>query len=416
MTMEVILFDVLVGVLVVSQFNREKNWINIISVLMMPYALFATLNNFVFVKFGFYPITSNTLIMLGCSFVLFWFGGVAFNSNVKRTFDEKENSKILAEYDLKGMTVLLYIIAVMGVAKLAISYMAGAFSSSAINTAEGLMGSGLIGHFLLLSYSILPIVFLAWVEEKKMKYIIPILLIAVVTFSSLIKNNIIGMIMELFLFITRYKKSTVKKSILVCLGLIVAVFLGNYFITFFISKSSVTSTFYINQLFVYCSGSMINDNKIFTDGIRVNTGLFHKLMTAILGLPNMFIEKLVGHPIFPFESLPEMNVGSVYGQTSNVVDSFGYFFPSKGSMADVILYGIFVLAIGFVFSLVYYKSSLNRNGFNVFICCFMTYFVAFSFFGTFYILSAPWEILVYSLIIPRCFHKPKRRLSFRLRG
>lgn len=49
--MGVIFFDILVVLLIVIQHNREKNWINLVSVLTAPYALFATLNNFFFVKY-----------------------------------------------------------------------------------------------------------------------------------------------------------------------------------------------------------------------------------------------------------------------------------------------------------------------------------------------------------------------------
>lgn len=402
--MEVIFFDILVAILILIQHNREKNWINLISVLTAPYAIFATLNNFVFTKFGFYEISEKTFLMLGFSFVIFYVGGLVFNVNVRRQHEEF-NSQILERYNLKKMTRLLYIIAAFGLIKLVLAVLSGAFSMEAISGAEGLMGGGLVGHLLLLSYSVVPIVFLAFLEEKKVSYLIPVLLIAAITFASLIKNNIIGLVMSIFLFVTRYKKSVIKKAVIICLGLIVAVFLGNYFLTFFISKSDVASTFYRNQLFVYCSGSMINDNMIFTSGIRVDTSFTYKLMTALLGLPNMFITFIFGTPAFPFEALNEMPVGNVYGQTSNVVDSFGYFYPSRGDIFDIFIYGIFVLIIGFIFSYVYYKASYSKKGFNVFICNFMTYFVAFSFFGTFYILPAPWEILIYSLIVPNIFYK-----------
>ncbi|WP_448863441.1 oligosaccharide repeat unit polymerase [Clostridium sp.] len=402
--MGVIIFDILVIILILIQYNREKNWINMISVLTAPYALFATLNNFLFTKFGFYEISENTFIMLGCSFVIFFVGGFAFNANIQRQHEEY-NSHILEGYNLKNMICMLYFIAVCGVIKLVLAVLSGAFSMEALSGTEGLMGGGIVGHLLLVSYSIVPIIFLAFLEEKKISYLIPVLLIAAITFASLIKNNIIGLIISIFLFVTRYKKSVVKKAVIICLCVVVTVFFGNYFLTFFIHKSNVASTFYTNQLFVYCSGSMINDNLIFTKGIRVDTDFIYKLMTALLGLPNMFITFIYGSPAFPFESLSEMPVGNVYGQTSNVVDSFGYFYPSKGDFCDLMNYGMFVFIVGFVFSYIYYKSSFVKKRFNVFICNFMTYFVAFSFFGTFYILSAPWEILIYSLIVPNMFYK-----------
>lgn len=409
--MTTLLFDLLVFSLIYLQYHRENNWINMISVLTAPYALFATLNNFFFVKLGFFKITNQTLLMLGVSFTLFFIGGFAFNIRVKPQISEKNNIEILNNYDLTNMVLLLYLIGIIGFIKLGIVIVSGAFSANGIHSVEGVLGSGAVGHLLLLSYSITPIVFLAWIEKRKMYLLIPVLLIAAITFFSLIKNNIIGFIMGIFLFITYYKKSLMKKALIICVTLIATVFVGNYLFTFLVSKTEAAPTFYVNHLIVYCSGSMINDGKIFTEGIRIETDLGYKIMTALMGFPNMFISKLFGQFVFPFESLNEMNVGSSYGQTSNVLDSFGYFYPSKGTIIDILMYGLFVIIIGMIFSIVYYKSSYEKRGFNVFICNFMTYFVAFSFFGTFYILSAPWEILIYSSVIPYVFYKPKRRIS-----
>ena len=166
--------------------------------------------------------------------------------------------------------------------------------------------------------------------------------------------------------------------------------------------------FYINHLWVYCSGSLIYDNYVFTTGVNVGMSMFEKLAIFLFALPNMFLSKIFGKRFFPYSIMGFERVGSVEGQASNVTDAFGYIYPSLGGAADVIAFYVLIFAVGVLFSLIYFNCKKQRYRFSPLMSNFLTFFIFLSFFGTFYVLSGPWEILVWSIIVPLFFlRKPE---------
>lgn len=410
------IFIIVVILLIVWQHHREKNWVNLISILMAPYVILVALNNLLVKKVGFYMIEDNVLVMLLAAFLLFFVGGLPFNAGKFNHNSEADNEKKLAMYDIDAMNAALYIIGIMGLIKMVVLFLRGAFNSSNIDLAEGTMGNGIVGHLLLASYSIVPIVFLYWTYTKKLKYLISIMMIFVVTFSSLVKYNIVGVFVTTFIFILMYRKSLLKRSIVVLVAAVVAVFIGNYALTFFIkgAYSEISYTFYLGHLWTYMSGSLIYDNYIFSKGVGVGLTVGYKLMTFLCALPNMFLNKFMGITLFPHTRKNDLFTSS-FGETSNVTDAIGYLFPSKGDIYEIVLWAFVICALGFLFALIYRKNTRRSNKFNTFIANFLCYFVFFSFFGTFYINSSPWEILVYSLFVPNLFFERRIRIGRKVR-
>lgn len=391
--------------MIIIQSKREKNIVNLVSLLMVPY-VFITLGNNLFVyKMGFYLIDDRVLLMLLSAFVSFFMGVLIISPRDVPLLLEEDNKFRFEQYNIPAMIKTLFIIGIVGFIKLGYMIYSGNLRIALLEDSTGHLNGGFVGHLLLLSYSILPIVFLYWLEnKKKISCLISILLIVVVTFSSFVKYNVIGLAVNLFIFILMYKKSLLKKAVFILVGFTIIAFVGNYAITFWMNNSNANSTFYFNHLWVYISGSVIYDNHIFDRIINPELSIFYKLGTFIFALPNMFIQKLTGgFRLFPHIKKDFLNVGSHYGQTSNVTDAIGYIFPSGGGVFDIIVFIIVMFFIGLIFSRIYTKGKRRSNRFDTFTCNFLTYFVFFSFFGTFYINPGPWEILVYSIIIPRLF-------------
>ena len=238
----------------------------------------------------------------------------------------------------------------------------------------------------------------------------PVLLLILVTFGTFIKYNVIGLFVTLFMFIMIYRKSLLRKAIIVLVSITCIVFVSNYAVGFFLRDVEVDSSFYINHLWNYASGSLIYDNYIFGyHGVRVGVSIWYKLMTFICGLPNMFIYKLSGDKIFPHERQDDLVISSD-GTTSNVVDAIGYIYPSHGYFYEILCFCAVIILIGFFSALIYKKGLVKSKRIHSFLAVYITYFVFFSFFGTFYIVSGPWEILVYSLIIPQLFYSKNKQI------
>ncbi|MCS2424465.1 oligosaccharide repeat unit polymerase [Parabacteroides goldsteinii] len=398
-----ILFVIIVSIMVLYQRWKEGNWVNLISVFMGPYIPLVFLNNFFVYKNGFDKINDDVLVMILTSFIVFFSGSLLFKVKKNSTNKEEDNVSKLSRYDFKKMRTFLIFIGLIGIVKIIILYLQGSFSSN-IDDVEGVMGGGAIGHLLLASYSLLPIYFMYWTYNRKLTILMPIILIMIVTFSSFVKYNIIGLFVSFFLFLALYRKSVLKRSLLILVSFVGVVFYVNYAISFVVVGNDMTTQFILNHFWMYIAGSLIYDNYIFLYGIRPGIGVFYKLGTFIFALPNMFLEKTFDFKLFPHVRQEDLSI-SDFGETSNVVDAIGYLYPSKCDVLEVIIFYVILFILGALMAYIYKKHMKSSKYYDVFIVNFLCYFVFFSFFGTFYINSAPWEILIYSIFIPKLFIK-----------
>lgn len=380
--------------------------VNSVSLLTVPYIIIVTLNKLIFEKLGFYEITDEVLMMLLSSLVTFFLGSLVATPRWIPVIYEEDNDLRYNQYNISAMANCVIIIGVIGLFELIRLARSGGFKTD-FDGMEGVMGNGIVGHLLLLSYALVPIVFLYWLDHKKeIKYLFSVLLILGVTFSTLIKYNIIGVIISLFIITTMYKRSLLKKSIVIMVGVTVMVFVCNYALGFTLRNITVDHSFYLNHLWCYAGGSVLYDNEIFHGTVANKQSVLYRLCIFLFALPNMFIKKFNnGVGVFQHIRKPFYNIGSGYGMDSNVVDAFGYLFPYKLGIGEIFIYYFLIFVIGLIFTRIYIKSKNKTEYFNVLVCNFLTYFVFFSFFGTFYINSGPWEILVYSAIIPCLFLK-----------
>ena len=405
--MATIVFLLISFSMVMIQSKREKNIVNLVSLLVMPYFILVFFNNYFFYRLGFYKISDRVLWMILASLVSFFIGSCMVRPSGVPVIFESDNKVRFEKYKIKPMANTLIVIGIIGLIKVGQLVLTGQFSGDRFNDAEGIMGNGLVGHLLLVSYSILPIVFLYWLEHKKeVRCLIATILIVGVTFTSLVKYNVIGVVVSLFIFTTIYKKSLLRKSLIGMVSIVIIIFVGNYFLGFYLRDANVATSFYINHFWVYASGSPIYDEYIFNPGINPEITVGYKLMTFLMAFPNMFIKKFSGGDgIFPHIKKNFLPIGKNYGQVSNVTDAFGYLFPAKGSILEIAFYFFVIFLLGILFSHAYMKGKSKADYFNTYIVNLITYFVFFSFFGTFYINPGPWEMLIYSLVIPSLFLK-----------
>ena len=400
-------------VIVFWQYKLEGKVVNLISIFMMPYIFNVAINNTLACNvLGFFKISDEVLGMLTLAFVSFFIGSLpASISMCRNCIVEEDNNYRFSNYHLSMMLMLVTAIGIIGGGKFLYMYFTGGFSAENFSINEGAMGSGIIGHMLLLSQSLIPIIFLYWTYNlKKISYLLPLILIMLVIFSTFVKYNIIGLAVNIFIFVLIYRRSMLFKAISILCLFTVVIFIANYAISFWVRNTVVIPSFYINHLWTYISGSIIYDNYIFSEGVRVGISTFDKLLIFIYALPNMFFNKLLGFKVHTHVRQEALAIGE-HGQRSNVTDAIGYLYPSGGNLGDIAVFAIVMVIIGFLFTFIYMYSKQKYTYFNTFISIFLTYFVFFSFFGTFYINPGPWESLVYALIIPRFFVRKRCKLG-----
>ena len=204
--MVTIIFLIVTGLLIFFQYKRENNFLNLISILTIPYFFIVLFNNYIFYRFGFYRINDDVLFMLMGSLVIFFLGASCVTIKKIPLLREEDNEHRFLQYDIDKMTVSLIVIALIGLLRVYRMYMSGDFSGSNFDEAEGVAGNGIIGHLMLLSSSISPVVFLYWLEhKKKISCLIAVILIILLHFSTFIKYNVIGVVVSLFIFTLLYK-------------------------------------------------------------------------------------------------------------------------------------------------------------------------------------------------------------------
>ena len=405
-----LIFFVVVGFLIYYQYKKEKRLINLISVLSGPYWVLIPLNNLLVYKLGFLQISDDVILMLTVGLFCFFIGTLPVNNRCSVQNAEEENRDNLLKYNVSWMAFVVFIIALMGLLKLLSMFRSGAFDAVNVDEAEGVMGNGVVGHLMNFSYSIAPFVFLYWTfYPKKIQYLIPILMLVVVTFGTLVKYNIIGLLVTIFMFMMVYRKSLVKKALLFLVIFTVLIFVSNYAFTFFQKGANVDSSFYVDHLWTYASGSLIYDNYVFDTGVRRDVTIWYKLLTFVCALPNMFLSKLYDIKLFPHERQNDLPIAVNSETTSNVVDAFGYIYPSYGYFYEIVCFCVVVMLIGFVSALVYKQGISKSDKIHSYLAIYLSYFVFFSFFGTFYIVSGTWEIMVYALVTPQLFYKRKKK-------
>ena len=253
-----------------------------------------------------------------------------------------------------------------------------------------------MGHLRLIGYVLTPVVMLWGINKKDRSALLGVVLMLIGTFATFKKNYIFCMIITLLIFTGIYQPKLSRRLTVAVTAAVPVLFFANYFIGFYLrdSASSVSDNFYVTRFFIYSTGSLVYDNNIFEAGIRVGSTLIDKCLTFLFALPNMFLNRLFGVRLFEHETQSFLPLCES-GQTGNVVDFIGYMYPSHGNVLDILGFLLFFILLGF-FAAAFTNFLVSRNGmgFSVSAAIFLSEFVFFSFFGTFYINATPWESLL----------------------
>lgn len=405
MSFALVFFMISVTAIILAEYFLNKSILNIPTVLCFPYFVIIPLNNLVMYKYGFYSIDDSVIYLISTGLLCFSLGSffIDYNKRLSGTAipAADDNHDKLNDYKIRSM--LFYIIIVEAiisarvlsvVARHGVSYIAS-------SSFEGYIISGILGHVFLTIYPLLPVLFYYWLKNKRDVFYLIVYLIGVgLYFLTFVKYHVIGMIVLTYLFVSLEDRKYIKKGAITLLVTAVGIFIGNYILGFTLygTASKVNKIYYFKHLWTYISGSLIYDNVIFVQGVRVGVGILYKLGSFVLAPVNVFINALLGIRIAPHESLPFRLVGS-NGEKGNIIDAIGYLYPSQGSVFEVAAFYIVLFLFGVLFSLIYHREIKKTQRLSVPVCVFMTFFVFFSFFGTFYVNLPPWEILIYSYVL-----------------
>lgn len=388
--------------------------VNVISVLIFPYAILVPLNNYVMYRFGFYKISDEVIVMIIGAFICVFIGSIAADSLRFRIKNEVNEASIVKEagkedtYRWGKMFHFTLFVDAVTLIRFLIIVKSHGVSYIGSEAFSGVLTSGPLGHLLLSITPLLPPMFFYWLKHKyKIKYLIVFGISIVLFFLTFVKYHVIGIVIATYLFTAYEDREYFRKGGILLLITGIAIFVLNYLLSFFLRgvAGNVSSRYYFLHFWNYSAGSLIYDNRIFGQGVRVGTSIFYKLGTFLFAPINLFTSALFGYRFFPHENQFHYPVGS-NGEVGNVVDAIGYLYPSRGTVSDMILFAVIMVIIGWLLTHIYNSHSVScekRGVYPTFLAYFLSYFISLSFFGTFYINSIPYEILFWSWLMMKIF-------------
>lgn len=410
--MSLVFFAVIISVLLYIDYKNAKSLVEPFGLIAIPYLIIIVVNNIFAVKLGFYKVSDKVIRMLLIALIMFFIGSryIYIKRNLANETQEDIDNKIknkFASIKIKNYLIYTIVFEILISIRLIMIVFKNGIGWLSDDTNEGYLMTGLLGHFLLSFYIVLPIILLYWLNNKKqIIYLVVTIIGVILLFSTFIKYHCIGIIVLMFLFVVSENKKYLKNGTIIMLFGVCCVFVANYVITFYMRKGldDVDSTFYINHFWKYTAGSIINGNNIFTNGIFVKYNLFQKIGMCIFPLINMFMEKFFK---FSFISKPSLKMMAVskYGEYSNVIDFIGFMYPSKSGFIDFLAFACFMLFFGFICGMIFYFGKRNKKKFCMGTWIFLTFFCFLSFFSVYASLTNPWELLVMSYILPILLNK-----------
>ena len=411
-----ILFCLYCLILILISYRIHKTWINPFTVLSAPYIVVVSLNTAWGEKMGFFKIENNGLGVIAFGLSCFFIGTMFSAFTVSRKFAtviDSDHSDQIENYNLRSMLIYSMIVSSFGIAKVASIILRQGFLEL---TREGALVSGIFGHLLLSSYPLQPILLLHWIRNKKQKaYGMSVLMTAGLLFMSFVKYHVLSYIVVCFLFLVLTVKKYLRKGTVFLVVLTVGLFIINYILGFLASNvlSSVSNEYYMQHFWKYLVGAVVNGSTYLSGRMGGDASVAYKMMSFLFAFPNMFIQFLTSKRVFDYIGC-QYSLVSYIGEGSNVVDAITYMYPVRGEVFEVIQFAFYHLIFGALLESIFILDVFRTTRLHISAAVIFTFFLFFSFFGTFYINSAPWEICVYSIFFVELFNK-KARIKLKLK-
>lgn len=413
-------------ILLLIQYKIYKKIITPFTCIAVPYLIIIPMNNYWAVNIGFHVITVNVMIMIISGLILFFVGSIIANNRRQIVSTDvvaaRENSNTEFElYNFRGMMKYAFFVSIIALIRVAIGISRGGLGYFASSAGEGFMTSGIVGHLLLSLYPIIPILLYYWLNnKKKVKYLIAIIIPVMCLFLSFVKYHSIALLVLCFMFVAFKNRKYVKVGSVAIVALAIFVFVFNYYLDFRSRGvlNNINQSFYMLHLWKYIGGGLIHDGEIFVFGVNNAWSGLYKIGRLFCALPNMILYPFFGYkPLFTsIASDLGFSAVSDIGESGNTVDFIGYMFPSDKSVFGFVIFGLTLIGLGYISTKLFNKAYDDLNNYSR-LCTalsFTVFFCFFSFFGVYGALSTPWEIIVWSIIMPNLFYE-KANVKFRIR-
>ena len=385
----------------------SRKLLNTFTLLSLPYLLIILINKYYMASQGFDDVEPNTMKFLCLSFFIFWVGGMLSLFwqqfiNHKKWKTNVNNS----QYNYRTMFYYVTVIGLIVFVQLFVIIKTHGLAYIGSEEFSGRLLGGIVGKLMITTYPLAPILLYAWFEHKRsFHFFLAYMGILLLTFLTFVKYHIISLILITFIYLYFKKRKCALQSGLVFVIGIPLVFILNYLVSFKVRGITVDNSFYIQHLWNYVGGSIINDNNALNFGFRQGTSVMYKLGIFILPLANMILSP-IGIELPHHEELAFSQIGTTGEMRTNVIDQFAYLFDSYKFGGRTFYFILIVLIFGILAEFFINKLRYPKNdGSLLFAACFATFFLVLGFFGTFYVQPVPWLWMIFSWLMPKLFKK-----------
>lgn len=382
----------------IVEYKLTKRWFTPSALLGWPFVIVILMINIIGEKYKFYSISVHTIDQIIIGIIFFSIGSI-FANIIKKGNKIKfyKLSRFNGDLDSRINIIVnyTYVVATITLIRLAI-YMNkyGVDNFIATDGAEGVLMSGIFSHLLLSVYPLTAIITSYAIRKKKYSYLVPVILIIGLVYFTFVKYHLIVLVLIIIIYLNIENPKMFYRTIPVLIIAPVIIFIVNYLSKFNASGVQVKEGYIFNHLINYLSGGLIY-NSVNPNFVYNNYGITEIVIMMFMVIPNLFTNLLFGFKYYSYEPLPFVSMG-LNGESGNVLNTISFLFTSREFIATCFI----IMIWGFILGLLYTKVKINYS-----LLATVYSFTLLSFYATFYVLTPPWEMIIFSIIMPRLFIK-----------
>lgn len=401
--------------IIIYEYKKKKAWSNTLLFTLFPYAVIIFLNNIIFSHFGYYRVENRVIILVLLSIIPLY-AGIFFRRSCIRNYNSicrggallrKDDAVDFSERNIKYIVIWFVLCCIIRILQLYTIYRKYGIAVIGQSDFSEFGLQGLPSHLFLTLFPLAAILFYYGITKKK---VVPLLLYVLgmfVAVASAIKYHAILYILFTYIYCVLKDSGLARKLLLVVIGGILFLFIGNYVVSFALRGiSGYETSDYLVKLWDYIGGSMINGNVAVDEFGKTSYKVTDFLFSSLTPFLNMFTARLFGislHRVslpLGFRYISAMNSKSnVMGLIFNVLYT--------GSILFFILF-LFLLGL-FVENMIIKIDTRKDDNKLIFYSMFLA-IIILTFFANYFELSTIWELLILSYMIPWLFCR--KRIKF----
>lgn len=381
--------------LTLAEINYSKNLFTPFTVTAWPFAIVSILANLFVVRIGFLPVTVRANLFILLNLIVIWIVGFLLFQKYKKPFPKIDFAEVFAKYkDFRFFIIFLsWIVILSSILKFYSILREKGLLFASTGEFEKMMSRGATAHLTVVGMVLLILlVLILWNSQKNWLDYLTMIFLGLSITAFMIKFPIVWAIMAIFFIRNIHAFPNIQiRRITYIAGFIVIVFIINMLVLFSgWSDFSITDRIWWERIVGWLF------NYLFSGPILLDQWLnlpFIKPWWSLFIVPINFGNVIMGNP----ERLRAVDyVSPGFAQVhpeffSNVGTSFGAYYLI-GGFAFTILLTIIIASLSYIF---YIKSFHSENPITIFIASIFLIMGTFSFFGQFFALLPPYEMIIF---------------------